>query len=73
MHQHRRHYAPAPRCHTTYQTVTSQACSPVTESACTTVTEVQTRVESQEQCLTRTQQEGDINIDGRERRTGLAV
>merc|ERR1711981_979175 len=54
-HYHRKHYAP--KCHTTYETVTSQACTTVADSVCSTRTVTNFRTEQKEECNTRSVQE----------------
>merc|ERR1712123_494614 len=54
-HYQRKHYAP--KCHTTYETVTSQACTTVSEPVCHTRTVTNFRTESKEECATRSVQE----------------
>merc|ERR1711892_1515520 len=54
-HYQRKHYAP--KCHTTYETVTSQACTTVSEPVCHTRTVTNFRTESKEECTTRSVQE----------------
>merc|ERR1711892_26437 len=51
-HYQRKHYAP--KCHTTYETVTSQACTTVSEPVCHTRTVTNFRTESKEECATVT-------------------
>merc|ERR1712123_149023 len=54
-HYHRQHYAP--KCHTTYETVTTQACTTVSEPVCHTRTVTNFRTESKEECATSSVQE----------------
>merc|ERR1711892_910735 len=54
-HYQRKYYAP--KCHTTYETVTSQACTTVSEPVCHTRTVTNFRTESKEECATRSVQE----------------
>jgi hypothetical protein len=54
-HYHRKHYAP--KCHVTYETVTSQACKTVTEPVCATKTVTNYITESKNECSTRSVQE----------------
>merc|ERR1712054_404330 len=54
-HYHRKHYAP--KCHVTYETVTSQACKTVSEPVCSTKTVTNYITESKNECSTRSVQE----------------
>merc|ERR1711892_956218 len=54
-HYQRQHYAP--KCHTTYETVTTQACTTVSEPVCHTRTVTNYVTESKEECATRSVQE----------------
>merc|ERR1712212_565815 len=61
---HREHYAArsyAPKCHTTYETVTREACTTTYESVCSTetttnfVTRNEQECTSEQECITETQ------------------
>merc|ERR1712168_7163 len=57
---HRGHYAArsyAPKCHTTYETVTREACTTTYESVCSTETTTNFVTRNEQECSTRSVQE----------------